>query len=250
MNLRSSRELAAPFRRSRSPVSLRRSWPLRWSDLGLFVLALTLISGAWIGLGFLVTGPLERSVGDLDRRIVASLVDHRTGTWDALSHGASILAEAPTAIVVSAVVMAVMLRRWRCWREPLLVAAALALEASCFLTVTLVVARDRPDVPHLDRPPIDSSFPSGHTSTAMTYGAFAIVVFLSTRKRWPRIVSGVITLAVVAVVGLARMYRGMHFLSDVAAGALLGLACLGAAWFIVDHAHRRHVDQALRREFG
>jgi undecaprenyl-diphosphatase len=84
----------------------------------------------------------------------------------------------------------------------------------------------------------------------MTYGAFAIIVFLSTRRRWLRILSVVLTLAVVAVVGLARMYRGMHFLSDVVAGALLGLVCLGATWLIVDHAHQRHFDQALRREFG
>lgn len=250
MHLRPSRELAAPNRRTGKPVLLTQSWPLQWSDLGLAALALALISGAWIGLGFLLTGPLDGSVGDLDRRVAESLAGRRTDAWDDLSRWGSTLAGITTEIVVTAVVITVMLRRWRRWREPLLVAIALMLEASCFLVVALVVGRDRPDVPHLDDPPIASSFPSGHTASAMTYGTFVIIVFLSTRKWWPRILSVVLTLAVVATVGLARMYRGVHFLSDVTAGALLGLVCLAAAWFIVDHAHQRHFDQALRREFG
>lgn len=250
MNLRSSREVAVPHGRSGRPVSLRAAWPLQWSDVGLFVLAFAVISGAWISFGFLVTGPLDGSVGDVDRRVAESLVEHRTETWNSLSHWGSMLAETATKVVVTAVVALIMLYRWRRWREPLLVVTALILEASCFLMVTLVVARHRPDVPHLDSSPVDSSFPSGHTAAAMVYGAFAVVVFLSTRKLWPRVLSVVLTIAVVVVVGLARMYRGMHFLSDVTAGALLGLVCLTATWFIIEHAHQRHLDRAVRKAFG
>jgi membrane-associated phospholipid phosphatase len=250
VNLRSSRAVATPNRRSGPPVSLRSTWPLQWSDLGLFVLAFALISAAWVGLGFLVTGPLDNSVGDLDRRVAVSLADSRTDTWNTISHWGSMLAETFVKVLVTAVVVIVLLRRWRRWREPLLIAATLILEASCFLTITLIVGRARPDVPRLDSSPVDSSFPSGHTAAAMAYGAFAVVVFLSTRKLWPRILSVVLTLVVVLAVGLARMYRGMHFLSDVTAGVLLGLVSLTVTWFIVEHAHERHLDQALRREFG
>jgi undecaprenyl-diphosphatase len=39
----------------------------------------------------------------------------------------------------------------------------------------------------------------------------------------------VVALLATAVIGFARVYRGMHHPSDVAAGALLGLAALGVA---------------------
>jgi undecaprenyl-diphosphatase len=47
------------------------------------------------------------------------------------------------------------------------------------------------------------------------------------------------------VVALSRMYRGMHFLSDVVAGVLLGAASLWVTWRILWAAER-----ARRRELS
>ena len=60
-----------------------------------------------------------------------------------------------------------------------------------------------------------SSFPSGHTqNTAAVYTALAC----GFRKRWLAVLAAVITV----LVGLSRLYLGVHWPSDVAAGALLG----------------------------
>jgi undecaprenyl-diphosphatase len=63
--------------------------------------------------------------------------------------------------------------------------------------------------------PSDPSFPSGHTLTA--FAAAAVIASYHPRLRWP-------VFALAALVGLSRMYLGVHFWLDVVAGAALGLA--------------------------
>jgi undecaprenyl-diphosphatase len=70
--------------------------------------------------------------------------------------------------------------------------------------------------------PGSPSFPSGHTATA--FAAAAVVGAIYPRLRWP-----LYTLA--ALVGLSRIYLGVHFTLDVVAGAILGLSIgLGLVW--------------------
>lgn len=73
-----------------------------------------------------------------------------------------------------------------------------------------------------------NSFPSGHTSAAF---AFALAVARTEGKRWLK--TAAIVLAV--LMGLSRLYVGVHYPTDVAVGFLVGdLAGLLGAWL----AHR------------
>ncbi len=73
-------------------------------------------------------------------------------------------------------------------------------------------------------PPDHFSFPSGHTITA-----FAVA--LSLAAFYPSLLIGLLFCA--GSIALSRILLGMHFLSDVIAGALIGsgLAC-GAVWLV------------------
>ncbi|MDD3113274.1 MAG: phosphatase PAP2 family protein [Candidatus Izemoplasmatales bacterium] len=60
------------------------------------------------------------------------------------------------------------------------------------------------------------SFPSGHTQgAAVVFGSLAVWL----KKRWLTIVSVVI----IVMVAISRMYLGVHYLSDVLVGGLLGV---------------------------
>jgi undecaprenyl-diphosphatase len=88
------------------------------------------------------------------------------------------------------------------------------------------------------RPPFDGggarydslSFPSGHSSGIATLVAVALVLawpLLSARARHWALAAGI---ALVLLVGLTRMWLGVHYLSDVVGGWSLGLAwTLGTA---------------------
>lgn len=82
-----------------------------------------------------------------------------------------------------------------------------------------MVARPRPyDVSPLIHPlvarPKDFSFPSGHTCASF---ASAFVYYRMCPKRY-----GVPLMVLACGIGLSRLYVGVHYLSDVVAGGLVG----------------------------
>ena len=206
---------------------LRSTWPLHRRQVLQVLGAYVVLTALFTGIGLLITGPLENgSVVRLDERVARWFADRRTDPMNTLSLIGSNLAETWTKVLVTLIVAIVMMRMWRRWYEAAVISVALILEASVFVTVTTLVGRDRPDVPRLDSSPIGSSFPSGHVAAAMAYSAIAVVVFWHTRNRLARLLMAAACVLIPIAVGLARMYRGMHFLSDVTAGALLGGACV------------------------
>ena len=68
-----------------------------------------------------------------------------------------------------------------------------------------------------------NSFPSGHTSASF---AAASAWWRTLPRRWMRAAA----VALAALMGLSRLYVGVHFPSDVAAGVLVGLLCGWLAW--------------------
>jgi undecaprenyl-diphosphatase len=95
--------------------------------------------------------------------------------------------------------------------------------SALFLFLKKFIGRPRPCMPEAHcwaelLPPDQFSFPSGHTMTA-----FAVA--LSLGHFYPSLLSPLVLMA--AMIGLSRLALGMHFLSDVVAGAALG-ATIGA----------------------
>ena len=110
---------------------------------------------------------------------------------------------------------------------PTPVVAAVALVAASLASGALkdLVGRVRPPLAHdsltaLVTLPADPSFPSGHATSA--FAAAGVVAAMHPRLRAP-------VLALAALVALSRVYLGVHYPTDVLAGALLGLAIAAVA---------------------
>jgi len=180
------------------------------------------------GFGLLLTGPLtgwDRSESVLNR----SLQDTRGRTWDTVTALWSHVGNTEIIIGVCVVAVAMVWWRTRRWWFALIPALAISLQAAIFVTVSTVIGRARPDVPHLDPAPPTSSYPSGHVGASVAlYGSLAIMASTIERPWLRRTLIGLCS-AIPLLVAYARLYRGMHHLSDVVVGAINGLVCAGLA---------------------
>jgi undecaprenyl-diphosphatase len=149
----------------------------------------------------------------------------------------------PTAWVVLTTLTLALLARGR--RHLALYVAVTGLGgASLSPLIKQLVGRLRPvvDMPVASAP--GPSFPSGHTLAATLWVGVVLLVLLPVVPvRWRRavIASGVL---LVVVVGLTRIALGVHFLSDVLAGWLVG-TCWLLMTAIAFRAWRRHEGQPV-----
>ena len=144
------------------------------------------------------------------------------------------VAETYTVIAIGLVFFVGMRLRLHRWRESMFLLVAVVGEVTLFVCSTMVIDRSRPPVPHLDDAPPTSSFPSGHTAAALTlYGALALIALSASRRPWLRGLAVTVAIAAPICVGLARLYRGMHYPTDVLAGALLGMLWLTITTIVV-----------------
>jgi membrane-associated phospholipid phosphatase len=207
----------------------RSSWPIHRRQALLFVGAYLGLTAIWSVVGWTLTHPLKDSaIARADERIARWFAGDVPWLNSSTRWGGELAGTLPK-VVVTTVIAVAMLLIWKRWFETLVVGLALALEAACFITTTTIVGRPRPPVRHLENSPVGSSFPSGHTAAAAAYGAIAVVIFWHSRRRIVRVITVVVLVAVCAIVSLSRMYRGMHYLTDVIAGLVLGATCVAVS---------------------
>jgi undecaprenyl-diphosphatase len=121
--------------------------------------------------------------------------------------------------------------RWKLASASALVAAAVALAVNQVISHLWARPRpftDHPDLTHvLTARTTDPSFPSDHAAAAF---AIAFAVLALSRR------AGALFLVAATAIGLSRIALGMHYPSDVLAGALVGFGAatlvttLGSPW--------------------
>ncbi len=209
--------------------------------VGRLVAAAVVSWGALCGIGFVLTHPLRDTA--FERRDAWTnrwLASHRGSTWNTVTHWLTYGAETMTVIAIGLVFFVGLRIGLGRWRESMFLAAALAGEVAIFLATTLLIDRARPPVSHLDHAPPTSSFPSGHTAAAITlYGALAIIALRVSNRAWLRALAVAVAIAMPICVAFARLYRGMHYPTDVMGGALLALVWLTVTWAVILRPMRR-----------
>ncbi|MGW1764199.1 diacylglycerol kinase family protein [Streptomyces sp. NPDC002073] len=186
-------------------------------------------AAAMVVLGLLVTGLVADQLPlSAEDRVTDTLAARRTPWADSVTEWLSVLASTEGIIGVTLVCLVALLVLPRTPRraDALFLGGSVAVQSAVFLVVTMFVERPRPDVPRLDGAPPTSSFPSGHVGASVAlYGALATLVWTRLRGPWRYVVAAALFL-VPPLVGLSRMYRGMHHPTDVAGGLLNGVATL------------------------
>ena len=189
--------------------------------------------GLTIGAGLLLTSYLVSNHGlaKWDNDVNRWLAKHRDSTLTDLSWLGSTLAGGLVIPVVVGVLVTVFLLR-RKWLLAAFTLFVIGVESGSYRATTLVVERDRPPVHRLEALDPTASFPSGHiAATVALYGGLLLVLASHVGRRWFSALAAAVTVALVLFVGWARMYRGMHHLTDSAAGVLMGVLALAITLF-------------------
>lgn len=121
-----------------------------------------------------------------------------------------------------AVVIALYLRNHR--RGAILLTITTIGAGVLLVLLKLAFRRARPE-PFFDTVlPASYSFPSGHSLAAFCfYGALAEILSERTSKLWQQILIWISAAVMILLIGISRIYLGVHHPSDVVAGYAVGL---------------------------
>jgi membrane protein DedA with SNARE-associated domain/membrane-associated phospholipid phosphatase len=185
----------------------------------------------------IVSGDAGPTPGD---QTAVDLVEHLRAGW-LTDVAKAITALGSAAVVVPlALLSAVLLAVRGRWAEVGVLAAGLAIVILGVHELKVLVDRPRPIGGLVDAP--GSSFPSAHAAYSTFYVWLSVTIVIRLRPGMARgalVIAAGIVLA--ALIGLSRVYLGVHYLSDVNAGWALGTAafsfCAAVALVITTVRH-------------
>lgn len=137
---------------------------------------------------------------------------------------------------VSQIAIAIMsvtfcyLKKW--YPQARFIAVNAIISGICILSLKLIFQRVRPTLPHLVFAG-GYSFPSGHSmGTFMIFGSIIILLqYYMPNSIWKLLCQGILGL-LIFLIGLSRIYLGVHFPTDVLAGFILAYGILNLTAYI------------------
>lgn len=190
----------------------------------------------------------DAGLANLDKPALALAEGWRTPALDSIVTGFTNIGGGIGMPILASILTAWLTIHTRTWRPIILVGGAAAVSVTATSVGKRLFGRTRPD--HADAvPPYETSpsFPSGHTlNTTVVIGVVVYLTCLELRRTIARV--GLITAGTLFIVamGLSRVFLGHHWMTDVIAAWLLGLAWLG----IVILAHRLFHVMRHRKHAG
>ena len=134
------------------------------------------------------------------------------------------------AFLIPAGIVAAALLLWnRKRREAALLGAAVTGGTLVSEALKLLFRRARPDPFFGFEAPHSYAFPSGHAvSSVCFYGVLALLLAQTLRSRGARAALWTVAVALAGLVGLSRVYLGVHYPSDVLGGYALAVVWVAA----------------------
>lgn len=220
-----------------SPVAARLG--MRGAAVVGLLAGLLTVGAAAVGFTELLDDVLDgEGIAAFDEPAAAWLAGHREGWLTTVLLGLTRLGEVDAQTVWLALVCVVAALRARSWL-PVMVGVAGGGGIGLVIVVAKhLVGRPRPGQPFALVPAPGFSFPSGHATGAAAIGMLSAWMLCRwVVRRWaPQVWVWAVTVVVIALIGFSRPYLGVHFMTDVLAGWLLGAGwatavILAASWW-------------------
>lgn len=203
------------------------------------LLGLTAAIGVLVFFGWLTDEVLEGDTRAFDEATRAAVHQLASPTLTTTMRGISFFGSTQFLFPASAVIVLVFFfRAWK--REAILLAVTMVGASLLNITLKLAFKRVRPEPFFNLATPKSFSFPSGHSLASFCFfGALAAIVTARTKSRRFRVLILITTAAIILLIGLSRIYLGVHYATDVIAGYTAALIWIGAVKFVEDQLVRR-----------
>ncbi|MET9326280.1 phosphatase PAP2 family protein [Tsukamurella sp. NPDC003166] len=206
-----------------------------------FLAAAAALVAAVVALGLLVG---SKPVTEADGEVLEEMVEHRDA---ALTAAMRLITDvfSPGGTIALGLVVAALLAWRRSASAAIFVLGSTAFASAATLALKYAFARQRPPlVDHLANE-TDYGFPSGHV-TGTT--ALLLATTVAITAGWParrRVLALIVPAAVIGAVAASRLYLGVHWFSDTAAGFAVGLAGLAVGLALLPPDSWAHWDRRL-----
>src|SRR5688500_5773357 len=159
---------------------------------------------------------VDKSVSEL---IISFRCDSLTQYFTFVTH----LGDRHAYIILTILLAAYYLFKHRSWKFILQTTLVLLLATLSNILLKQVINRARPSLEHLVV--VNTlSYPSGHAMSAMAFYGFLVYLCLRYRmRRWVRYLFITTLVLLILSIGVSRIYLGVHYPTDVAAGFIGGL---------------------------
>lgn len=201
------------------------------TTLGLLGLAFCFL--ALTGLSWLCQEVWEKETFRFDIALLLALHQRANPLLDRLMLSITRLGDPEFVVAIVVVSLG-----WLLWRQKRLESGMLAIASlgALFLNLgmKLIFSRPRPTLWQPLIQEISYSFPSGHALGASVLYGFLGYLFI---RRYPQrsyLISG-ISITIILLIGLSRLYLGVHYPTDILAGYIVGLLWLGICVAILKH---------------
>lgn len=144
--------------------------------------------------------------------------------------------------IMAALGAASVLIAWRSYRwrnEAILMAVVLSGGGTIIGTIKYRVGRERPNLVEALATEETFSFPSGHSFSALCFYGTLAYWWMKNKPLWERVGIGVLATKFIALVGVSRVYLGVHYPSDVLAGYAAAFPWLTACLVAYEKYERR-----------
>jgi len=185
----------------------------------LIILFVGVLIPLWI-FGQLAEDVIDRDQFGFDEPILLFMYNNATPLFDQIMLFFSLIGYRFGVVPVDILVFLFFLQRRR-WGDLLFWGIAVGGAALLNLGAKYSFGRVRPDLWLSIAPETTFSFPSGHAMGSMALVAAVVVLTWPTRWRWLTLILGSIF---VFMVGVSRVYLGVHYPSDILAGWAASLA--------------------------
>lgn len=165
----------------------------------------------------------DNDLGEFDNTVASFVTSFRSDGLTSFFRIMTDLGDRVAYIIISVALAAYFFIRHKNWKFVVQTVAVLLLATATNILLKTVINRARPSHEHLVE--VNTlSFPSGHSMSAIAFYGF--LLYLCIVSKIPTAVKILlVTLLVLTIfsIGLSRIYLGVHYPSDVAAGFVGGL---------------------------